>query len=120
MRINLVISVTWIHSHQAPTIPGQTVEEPPLLIVGNEEEYKVEEVLDSRMKRQKLEYLVKWKGYTDEHNTWESADNFGHAKQKVTNFHCKHPSAPYKIQTLDELRFRLIENFTEFTHKETL
>ena len=35
----------------------------------------MEEILNSRRYRCKLQYLIKWKGYSDAHNSWEPKEN---------------------------------------------
>ena len=73
---------------------------PPLELVDGEEEYIVEEILNSRMFRRKLQYLVKWEGYGIEGNTWEYSENLTHTPEKVTEFHTRNPGAPYRIRAL--------------------
>ena len=75
-------------------IPGHTSEPPPppLLVEGNEE-YEVEEILDSQMRYNRLEYLIKWKGYNAGHNSWAVYRDV-HAPDAIAEFHRQHPSAP--------------------------
>jgi hypothetical protein len=75
-------------AHPDP-IPGQCpAPPPPTTLVDGEEEYKVEAILDSRMCYNRLEYLLKFKGYNESHNQWEVHT---HAKPKIVLFHRKHP-----------------------------
>lgn len=58
-RIHPVFHTTLLTPHCASDIPGRTFPEPVPLIVDGEKEYKVEQILDSRHFRKKLQYLVK-------------------------------------------------------------
>lgn len=40
-----------------------------------ESEYVVESILDKRTYQGQVQYLLKWKGYSDEDNTWEPREN---------------------------------------------
>ena len=78
-------------------------------------EYKVEEVLDLQLKRGKLEYLVKWSGYTDDHNTWELESNLDNSKEAINNFHKSNPSIPCKLcaNVFEGLVFKSFENLCD-------
>ena len=60
----------------------------------------MEKILNSRMFRRKLQYLVKWEGYGIEGNTWEYWENLNHAPEKVMEFHTKNLGAPRRIRAL--------------------
>jgi len=82
-------------------IPGRVAPPPPPPeLVDGEEEYLVEEVINSRMFRRRLQYLVKWEGYNVEHNTWEYAENLDNAQDVIAEFHTKNPAAPRRIRTM--------------------
>ena len=66
---------------------------PPIEIAGNVE-YEVEELLDCQRRRNRWEYLVSWKGYGSNENSWEPKENVENAPEKINDFHTKHPNAP--------------------------
>ena len=79
-------------------IPGRHPKPPPPpVIVDGEQEWEVEEILNSRQFRNRFEYLVKWKGYGIEEASWEPRENI-HAPRLVTKFHQEHPGAPRHIR----------------------
>jgi Chromo (CHRromatin Organisation MOdifier) domain len=71
--------------------------EPLPVEIEGEFEYKVEQILDSQLYRENLQYLVKWLGYTKEYNTWELVNNLTNSQEAVDDFHCAYPSAPHHI-----------------------
>jgi hypothetical protein len=58
-----------------------------------EEEWDVEEILDSRVSQRQLQYLVKWLDFGPEHNSWEPVANLN-CPEKLEEFHRQHPDRP--------------------------
>ena len=70
---------------------------PPTLpvIIEGEEEWEVEEILNSRRMRGRLQYLVKWRGFTDP--TWEPEENLVKV-EAVDIYHGRYPERPAPVQ----------------------
>jgi hypothetical protein len=73
-------------------LPGQHPE-PPLPIVYNQlPEWEVEHVLQSRKRRRKLQYQVKWVGVEHDPEFYD-AEGFKGAPHKIKAFHDQYPKA---------------------------
>jgi len=100
-RLHPVFNVVKLTPAPIDPIPGRRAPlPPPPELIDGEEEYVVEAILNSRMFRKRLQYLVKWEGYSIEHNTWEYAENVDNAPEKVAGYHVKNPAAPHRIRTM--------------------
>jgi Chromo (CHRromatin Organisation MOdifier) domain len=113
IKIHPVINMSHIRPYRQSHIPQQTTHELPPIEIEGEFEYEVEQILDSRLDWGNLQYLVKWLGYTKEHNTWEPISNLTNSQEAVDKFHRTHPSAPHHIRSLSPFRFWPIENYME-------
>jgi Chromo (CHRromatin Organisation MOdifier) domain len=99
---HLTLPLSWkIHNvfHVSLLMPYKEMEEhglnfaelPPELI-DKQEEYEVEQVLALRLYGcwKKLQYLIRWQGYSHAHDSWASADDI-HAPDLIQAFHQGNP-----------------------------
>jgi hypothetical protein len=63
MRVHPVFHVSLLESRADDPYPGQRLEPLPPVKIDGEQEWFVDEVLDTRMHRGQLQYLIKWTGW---------------------------------------------------------
>ena len=104
--IHPVFHVSQLEPATPDSIPGR-VQTPPLPIeVDGEPEYKISEILDSKIDQRhrtcQLLYLVRWVGYegTDEETSWILTTKLGHAQELVLDFHRAYPNKPGPLAEL--------------------
>jgi len=73
-KIHPVFHISLLEPYQFNTIPGRHSPTPPLVHL-EEQEWFVERIVTSRIRKGQVEYLVSWKGYGPDDNTWESYEN---------------------------------------------
>lgn len=79
----------------APTdpLPGQIPPVPlPIVDEDGEPQYEVDEILDSRVHRGKLQFRIRWTGYTQP--TWEPFDNVKMAVELLDKYFKDNPTRP--------------------------
>lgn len=96
MRVHNVFHVWLLEKHIPNRFESRDVNPPPPPVVDNSEDawYKVEHILDSRYSGDRLLYLIKWKGYSDQDNSWEAATDFDPDDPLVISFHRLQPQKP--------------------------
>ncbi|TKA68421.1 hypothetical protein B0A49_13253, partial [Cryomyces minteri] len=93
VRVHDVFHTNLLRPATTDSIPGQRQLPPPPIIVDGEQEWQIEEVVDSRMnaRLRRFEYRVRWTGYND--LTWEPIENVSEATA-VDKYHQKYPGKP--------------------------
>ncbi|KAM8977246.1 transcription factor SOX-13 [Pelodytes ibericus] len=81
-------------SDQGPAGPQERKQDssPPVSVVGSDE-YEVDKIVNSWLRRGCLEYLILWKGFGPEERTWKPISNI-HAHARIRALHCAHPDRP--------------------------
>ena len=70
------------------TVHGANYPEPPLELIEGEEEYIVDQILNSRQhgKGKQLQFLIHWEGYSATHDSWEPVTEV-HVPVKVEEYY---------------------------------
>jgi len=85
MRIHPVVNVSWIVRYKKQ-VKGQKKEEGKPVEVEGVEEWEVEKILNKKKMRGVVKYLIQWKGFTVEGDTWERKENSKNAEELIEEF----------------------------------
>ena len=118
LQIHLVVNVSWVKPYHE-CMEGQTSywPRPVHMIEDRNNEWEVDYIVDSHLKKKKLKYLIHLKDYDNSDSTWKPKSNLGNAKDAIHDFHKSHFSAPHAL-SIDPADFLLLfqnwlELFTE-------
>ena len=85
MRIHLVVNVSRIVRYKEQ-VKGQKKEEGKPIEVEGVEEWEVEKILNKKKIRGVVKYLIRWKGFTAEGDTWERRENLKNVEELIGEF----------------------------------
>jgi len=85
VRIHPVVNISRVQLYK-PQVKGQKKTPPKPVIIKGEEEFEVEKIINKRTVRGKEKFLVRWKGYIVEEDTWKNKENLENAKELVEEF----------------------------------
>jgi len=119
IRIHPVVNISRIHKYVGQ-VKGQKKEQPAPVIIEGEEEWEVKRILNKQWVRGKDKYLVWWKGFTTESNTWEGRENLENAKKAIEEYKKEYQRDIEDIrrQETEERTFRRGELPGQFTARK--
>jgi len=85
VKIHPVVNVSRVHRYK-DQVEGQKKERLAPVMIEGKEEYEVEKILNKKKSRGRDQYLVWWKGYMVEEDTWEPRENLGNMEDLVQEF----------------------------------
>jgi hypothetical protein len=92
MKIHPVFHVSLLSLEANDRLPGQQQLPPPPVEIEGEEDWEVEDILDSRKRRGRFEYLVRYTGYDEA--SWQPLSDLEHSPNIVKRFHKRYPEKP--------------------------
>src|SRR5579863_7093215 len=88
-RIHNAFHASLLLPYQETPEHGRNFEEPPPDLVEGQPEWEVEKILQERTRRGKKQYLIRWKGYSEAHDSWEPKA-YLNAPELLQAFHQRH------------------------------
>jgi len=114
MRIHLVVNISQIVRYKEQMMEQKKEEGKPIEVEGVEE-WEVEKILNKKTMRGVVRYLIWWKGFTAEGDTWERRENLKNAEELIKEF--ERGEVVVRRQEGEEEEYKRMELPGKFTAK---
>ena len=103
-KIHNMFHASLLSPYHETVIHGPNYHDPPLDIINGQPEWEVEEVMDKRRfgKKKELQYRIRWKGYSQAHDSWEPAETI-HAPTLIEEYYKRQRSRDKNPSMSNEL-----------------
>ena len=100
MKIHNTIKIFLLEPYQDNGFPSQIQEPTTPMQIEGEEEHELDELIDSRLHYNNLQYRAQWEGYgPEEDKVWDPAENFNNVVLAIELFHNSYSGKP-RVATL--------------------
>ena len=95
LKVHNVFHIDMLEPHHENPFGGRVQTPGPIVESPHDDEYEVEEIIDSRIRRRQFAYLIKWKGYSGpEGQDWVPLEDLNNTAEAQEEFHVRFPTKP--------------------------
>jgi hypothetical protein len=117
MKIHDTFHISLLRSAATDSFTEQIQSSSSSVIVNKEEEYEINDILDSRYHYDKLQYKVTWIDHSSD-RAWYSAENFEHFKNILKNYHLRYSEKFDSILRLIVIIETMLSQWIRNEHKK--
>ena len=89
-KIHPVFHASLLSLYHETDIHGSNFPTPPPDLIDNEEEYEIERIVKHKGRPKHLSFLIQWKGYSSEEDSWVPESDLGNTLEFLVNYKRRH------------------------------